>query len=283
MTITVLAIVAHPDDAEWYAGGTLARYAAEGATVYIAVATDGRRGSFMEDSETLAAVRADEMRRAAALLGAQPPDLLGYPDMGLEALSPGHLRERFIRLIRTYRPDVFFTHDPYAMYEPHPDHRAVAWAAAEAVNYARLPLVCPEHEAGGLAPHFTPEQFFFGESLPDANRVVDITPNIGKKIAAMAEHRTQVVFMVEGILRQAHQAGVDPARVLGPAVSSPAALMAERFRAEAAAIGRKIGVPYAEAFRHRGYHPLIEAALVSDGQDKTGFPAPDTSREQPPW
>ena len=120
MPETVLALVPHPDDAEIYCGGTLARYAAEGAKVHIVVATDGRKGSFMEESNTLAEMRAEEMWRAAAALGAEPPVLLGFPDMELDTLRPGVLREQFVRAIRRLRPEVVFAQDPYALYEPHP-------------------------------------------------------------------------------------------------------------------------------------------------------------------
>ncbi len=84
MPKTVLALVPHPDDAEIFAGGLLAKLIAEGARAHIVVATDGRCGSFTENSIELAELRGEEMRRAAAVLGAQPPILLGFPDMGLD-------------------------------------------------------------------------------------------------------------------------------------------------------------------------------------------------------
>ena len=150
MSKVVLALVPHPDDAEFYAGGLLAKLAAEGARVHIVVTSDGGRGSFEADSETLIATRAEEMRRAAAALGAEPPILLGHPDGELDKLPAGVLREQFIRAIRQFRPDVVIAQDPYAPFEPHPDHRVVAWAATEALNFARLPLYHPEHLAAGL-------------------------------------------------------------------------------------------------------------------------------------
>lgn len=258
----VLALVPHPDDAEIYAGGLLAKLVAEGASAHIVVATDGRCGSFLEESVELAELRAGEMRRAAATLGAQPPLLLGFPDMGLDTLPPGVLRERFIHAIRQIRPDIVITEDPYALYESHPDHRAVAWAATEAINAAALPLICPEHLAAGLAPHLVAEKYFYGDRLPGANRSVDITPWIDQKLAAVAEHRTQVVFLVEGLLRQARLAGLDVRAALGAAAESPSALLAWGLRAEAAGAGQRIGVAYAEAFRYERFHPLIEAALA---------------------
>ena len=69
MSKVVLALVPHPDDAEFYAGGLLAKLAAEGARVHIVVTSDGRRGSFEADSESLVAARAEEMRRAGCRFG----------------------------------------------------------------------------------------------------------------------------------------------------------------------------------------------------------------------
>lgn len=266
MSRTVLALVPHPDDAEIYAGGLLAKLASEGAGVYIVVATDGRCGSFLEDSAELVELRSEEMRSSAAALGAEPPTLLGFPDMGLDALPAGVLRQRFVHAIRLRRPDIVVAQDPYALYEPHPDHRAVAWAATEAINAAGLPLIYPEHGAEGLAPHVVTEKYFYGDTLPGANKIVDITPWMDTKLAAVAEHRSQVVFLVEGLLRQARVAGLDVAAALGPTAESPASLLAWGLRQRAAGVGAQAGVAYAEAYRYERFNPLIEAILVQSSQ-----------------
>lgn len=262
MPKTALALVPHPDDAEIYAGGLLAKLIAEGATAHILVATDGRYGSFQEDSPELAGLRGEEMRRAASALGAQPPILLGFPDMDLDALAPGVLRQRFVRAIRQLRPDVVIAQDPYALYEPHPDHRAVAWAATEAINAAHLPLIYPEQVAAGLAPHLVQEKYFYGDVLPGANTAIDITQYIEIKLATVLEHRTQVVFLVEGLLRQARLAGLDVVTALGPAADSPATLLAWGLRQQAAQVGQAHGMAYAEVYRYERFHSLIEAALM---------------------
>ena len=100
MPSVVLALTAHPDDAEFFAGGTLAGMIAAGARAHILVATDGRRGSFEHSSSELAGLRAEEGRRAATALGAEKlPILLGYPDLELDTLPAGMLREAFLRAI----------------------------------------------------------------------------------------------------------------------------------------------------------------------------------------
>jgi LmbE family N-acetylglucosaminyl deacetylase len=155
----------HPDDAEFYAGGTIARMVQEGVKAYLVIATDGRVGSYEHDSHSLVQIRAEEARQAAKVLGAEPPIFLGYPDMGLDRLPPGVLREQFIRLIRQYQPDVVIAEDPFTGIDVHPDHRAVAWAASDAVNYSQLPLMHPEHLAEGLQPHFVSEKYFYTDQL----------------------------------------------------------------------------------------------------------------------
>lgn len=262
MSKTILALVPHPDDAEFYAGGTIARIVQEGARAILVVATDGRCGSFGQGGEALASIRAEEARRAAAVLGAQPPLLLGYHDFGLEALPAGTLRERFMRVIREYRPDVVIAEDPWGPFEPHPDHRAVAWAAMEAINYAPLPLIHPEHRAAGLEPHFVLEKYFYAEHSQHCNRVVDISTTMDRKLAALAEHVSQVEFLVDGILRQAALAGLDPRAVVGDMAADRMTLLAWGLQVEAAEVGRKAGVRFGEAFRYQRFDPLIEGVLA---------------------
>jgi LmbE family N-acetylglucosaminyl deacetylase len=265
MPSVVLALTAHPDDAEFFAGGTVARLIAEGARAHILVATDGRRGSFEHDSPALAELRAGEGRRAATALGAEPPIMLGYPDLELDHLPPGTLREAFIRAIRHLRPDVVVAEDPFAPYDPHPDHRAVAWAASDALAFSHLPLMHPEHLEQGLAPHFVAEKYFYSEHAPSANRVVDISTTVDVKLKALAEHRTQVAFLVEDVLRQARLAGLDVEAILGTMAAEPMLALEWALRAQDAEVGARIGVAYGEAFRYVRFHPLVENLLSMQG------------------
>jgi LmbE family N-acetylglucosaminyl deacetylase len=262
VSATVLALVPHPDDAEFYAGGLLAKLAAEGARVHIVVATDGRRGSFEVDSETLCAARAEEMRRAAAVMGAEPPILLGYPDGELDTLPAGVLREKFIRAIRQLKPDTVVAQDPYAPFEPHPDHRVVAWAATEALNFARLPLFHPEHVADGLTPHLVVEKYFYANVPTLANKCVDISEHLSRKLAALAEHKSQMTFLVAGALFEAEAAGLNPRAMFGDAVDNPAMLLGWAMEADAAKVGQQFGVPYGEVYRFERFTPLIESVLA---------------------
>ncbi len=265
MSKTVLVLVPHPDDAEFFAGGLIANLIDEGAKVYLVIASDGRRGSFDLDATTLTQTRREEAHRAAQTLGAEAPNFLGHPDLEVDTLPPGLLREQFIRAIRQYKPDIVIAEDAFAPYEVHPDHRAVAWAASDAIHFANLPLMHPEHLQEGLAPHFVVEKYFYGENLLNANKIVDISQTIERKIAAMAEHRSQVKFLVEDVLRQAALAGLDLGAWLGGALDNPTQALAWAIQAQAAEIGKRIGVAYAEAYRYVRFHPFVENLLAMQG------------------
>ena len=269
MAKTVMALAPHPDDAEYYAGGMLAKCAREGDRVIIVVVTDGRCGSFALDGEALARLRAAESGRGAAVLGAEPPVFLGHADYTLDTLPPGRLREQFIRLIRQHRPDVVVVEDAFVLGEVHPDHRAVAWAASEALAASALPLVCPEHLAEGLRPHFVVEKYFYAEGGRGANMVVDVSETLQQKLAALAEHKTQMEFLVEDVLRQARAAGLDVAALVGQLAGgaagdltdNPAGLVAWAMQTQAADVGRRYNVAYGEAFRYARFHAFIEMLL----------------------
>jgi LmbE family N-acetylglucosaminyl deacetylase len=129
----LLAIFAHPDD-ETIVAPALARAAREGARVYLVIATDGRLGvskhAGIPAGDSLARVRAGELRCSATVLGAQPPVLLGFPDNGLAVLSPwpGEPLDRMIKrveaVLNELRPDVVVTWGPDGGYG-HQDHRLV--------------------------------------------------------------------------------------------------------------------------------------------------------------
>jgi len=256
----------HPDDAEFYAGGTLAQLAQQGDRILIVTVTDGGSGSFETDRAELVRVRAAEAAAAAAVLGAEPPILLGYPDQGLDLLPNGVLREHFIRLIRQHRPDVVFALDVLCSPEEHPDHRAVAQAVSDALSFCTLPLVYPQHLEAGLQTHFVTEKYFYGGPQDRINKIVDISATFAVKMMALAAHASQMTFLVEDILRQIgkvplNSAGLENLEML-PA-HDPAALIGMALQVEAAAVGAPIGAQYAEAFRCTRFHPLVENLLAS--------------------
>ncbi len=263
MPKTVLCLVPHPDDAEFSAGGTIAKMVAEGAKVLIAVTTDGIKGSFELAGKELTDARHAEMVNSAKVLGAEAPIFLGFTDFELDLLPPGTLRERFIYLIRRHKPDVVITEDPFWLGETHPDHRCVALAAMEAINYARLPRIYPQHVREGLQPHIVAEKYYYSEDITKANKFIDITTTFDKKIESLAAHRSQIEFLVEGVLNEAKMAGLDLAATFGEMANDKLALFRMGMQMQAAEAGVKAGVEMAEFFRYERYNPLVETFLTA--------------------
>ena len=109
----VLVITPHPDDAEAWAGGTIARWARAGAEVHCVLCTDGSKGSDDReiDPAELAATRGREQRAAAEILGINNVVTLGWPDGELE--DTADFRKDLVRQIRTVKPEVVLTSEPY--------------------------------------------------------------------------------------------------------------------------------------------------------------------------
>lgn len=157
----LLVVVAHPDDESFGLGGTLARYAAEGVDVHIAVATNGVAGSVADGYEhtlaELAAVRAGEVADAVAVLGGTL-HMLNYRDSGYIGDPANNHPDAFVQqnveavagrivaLIREIRPQVVITHDETGGYF-HPDHihcwRVTTAAYFAAGNADRYPEIGP--------------------------------------------------------------------------------------------------------------------------------------------
>lgn len=159
----VLVVSAHPDDAEFMCGGTVARLVEAGSEVSYVVCTDGTLGGEDPgvDAADLGARRRAEQRDAADRLGVGAITFLGLEDGTLEARLP--LRRLLSRAIRTARPDLLLTHQPlrslvFPLGASHPDHLAVGEAAlCAAFPDAGNPRAFPELLADGLAPHTVAE------------------------------------------------------------------------------------------------------------------------------
>ena len=217
-----LAVFAHPDDPEVGCGGTLARWANLGAEVHLVIANRGDKGSFdpTTDPDALAAHRAEEVTRAAAVLGLAGVEHLGYPDGEIE--NDAVLRAHLIEVVRRLRPDALIAPDPTAVffgdsYVNHRDHRQLGWAVLDSLVPAASPLYVPEagaaHQVGLVLLSGTLE----------ANAWVDIDAVLHTKVAAVVCHESRL--------------GGDPD------------LVRELLEHRAAEEGRRAGIQHAEAFR----------------------------------
>jgi LmbE family N-acetylglucosaminyl deacetylase len=191
-----MVIVAHTDDAEFMAAGTVALWAQKGTEVIYVVVTNGDKGS--DDPgitrEQLAAIRQAEQQGAASSLGVRRVLFLGYEDSMLQPTL--ELRRDLARVIRAHRPHTVVTFDPTTRfitenYPNHPDHRATGDAAVDAVfPAARDRLTFPELLNEGLQPHKVKELWLGASGSP--NHWVDIEPVLERKIAALRKHESQL-------------------------------------------------------------------------------------------
>jgi len=187
----ILVVIAHPDDAESFCGGTLALLAKEGRDIEYLVITKGDKGSddHLMTPERLSALRVDEQHSAAAVLGVQTVTFLeGYSDGALEPTL--ELRQRLTSKIRDWRPDVVFTFDPWKRYEIHPDHRATGLCTFDAIAAARGWMNYPEQLREGVTEQKVKQVYFFNTDQP--NHWVDISAVIDQKIEARLRHVSQV-------------------------------------------------------------------------------------------
>lgn len=188
--VYALIIAAHPDDPEFGAAGTVAKWTRDGKSVAYVICTDGEKGTSDRtlDPQELAKIRRDEQRAAAAVLGVRDVVFLHYPDQGLEETAA--FRKDIVRWIRRFRPTVVLSSDPYRRYLWHRDHRIVGQVVMDALfPYARDHLAYPDLLAEGLEPHKVKEAWFW--AAEDINHREDISETFDLKIAALKCHASQ--------------------------------------------------------------------------------------------
>jgi LmbE family N-acetylglucosaminyl deacetylase len=263
----VLVFEAHGDDMEFFAGGTVAKFAALGHDVTVVCATDNDKGSFELSADELRAVRDSELNGAAAVLGVKRVIPLGYSDGDLAYdAPPRELRGQFMRVIREIRPDIVMTWDPHTPYEGHPDHRAVATAASEAAAFSHLQNFYPEQVAEGLAAHYVSESWFFAKSPRDQNKFVDIDAYIDKKIAALHAHTAQMVLTVADMQFGLRASGLDVPWLATLDPHDYHGVIDKQMRAAGRAVAKRanLSCEYAEGFRRTRYNGI--ESLAKDQQ-----------------
>ncbi len=187
--LTLMAVLAHPDDEAFGTGGSLTKYAAEGCDVYLVTATRGEAGQIADPdlatSANLPYVREQELRCACQIYGIHPPRFLDYQDGQLAIVNQGQAVGRVVRFIRELRPQVLITFGPDGIYG-HYDHIAVYRWATIAVELAADPDCFPEQVAGACQTHQVSKVYF--RALPEA------------QLAAMAEQSEQpAAVMMDGV------------------------------------------------------------------------------------
>jgi len=192
----VLGIAAHPDDLDVGAGGTIARFAAEGAEIHYLILTDGGKGSDDPSmtSSRLTEIRHAEQQAALKVVGGTSVTFLDYPDGELEITMA--LKRQIVESVRTIKPDVVITMDPTVVYSAqhgiinHPDHRAAGQATLDAVfPLARDWMTFPELFEASILPHKTETVLMI--NFDDSNFAVDITDTFDAKVKALRAQPSQ--------------------------------------------------------------------------------------------
>jgi LmbE family N-acetylglucosaminyl deacetylase len=191
----VLVVVAHPDDCDFGCAATTATFTAAGMSVSYCIVTNGDAGGSDRtiSRAEMARIRQEEQRAAAAEVGVTDIAFLGYPDG--RVTSSIELRRDITRVIRQRRPQRVLAQSPVRNFAriqaSHPDHLAVGEATLGAVYPdARNPFAHPELlEMEGLEPHTVTEMWLM--AFADADKVVDVTDTVDRKMAALRKHRSQ--------------------------------------------------------------------------------------------
>ncbi len=182
----VLVLGAHPDDAEFFAGGLLTRHARLGSEIRIVSVTNGQSGHQSIPSSELIGMRRREAAASGASIGATY--VTGdFPDGSLQPSL--ELREFIIREIRTFAPDLVLTHRPF---DYHPDHRAVGQGVQDASYMVLVPKIVPDAPTPHREPIVAYMNDLFTTPCPfRADVVLDVSEELDSILGMMACHRSQ--------------------------------------------------------------------------------------------
>jgi LmbE family N-acetylglucosaminyl deacetylase len=195
----VLVAVAHPDDAEFWAGGTIARWTDAGVEVTYCVLTTGDAGGFDPalPRDEVPRIRQAEQREAAAILGVHDVQFLSLAEGGLQQNSHD-LHVDLVRAIRRVRPQVVVTWSPEWNWQRfrscHPDHLSTGAAVLAAIypdsgNPFALAWL---RDNEGLEAWTVQEAWLLNSPQREVNHYVDITETFDRKVTAVRAHASQV-------------------------------------------------------------------------------------------
>jgi LmbE family N-acetylglucosaminyl deacetylase len=228
--LRLLILGAHPDDAEFHAGGLITRYCGRGHVVRIISVTDGAAGHHRASAEELVTIRRREAAAVTQLLDVDY-EIWDFPDGQLQPTMA--VRERIIREIRTFRPDLVLTHRPC---DYHPDHRAVGLAVQDATYLVTVPLVLAQVPALRRDPAVVYMVDFFTRPYPfQGDVVLDVTAEFETVIELLDCHASQVYEWLPynmGILDQVPPQKERRKSLLRDWFATRSAQVADRFRSD---------------------------------------------------
>jgi LmbE family N-acetylglucosaminyl deacetylase len=260
--LRLLILGAHPDDADYAAGGTAAQYRVSGHTVKMVSLTNGDAGHHLMPGPELARRRRAEAAAAGAVIGATYDTLDNHDGLLLPTLEN---RLQVIRLIRTFRPDLILTHRPN---DYHPDHRYTSQLVQDAAYMVTVPAVAPDtpHLPRDPVIAYLPDDFQKPYPL-EPSVVVDVGPVIEQIVSMLHCHTSQFYEWLpynQGVADQVPAGEAARRAWLGAQVRQRLRARADKYREQLVrAYGSQRGpaVEYAEAFEACEYGaPLDEAA-----------------------
>lgn len=269
-SLKLLVLGAHPDDAEYHAGGLAAIYRQLGHAVRMVSVTNGGAGHHERTTDELVALRRREAAASAAVIGAESvtwdnPDGALFPTLDV--------REQIIREIRSYAPDLVLTHRTN---DYHPDHRAVGQLVQDASYMVTVPAVAPDVPALRTDPVVAWMPDLFTRPCPlSPHVVVNITDVFEQVTGMLAQHVSQVfewLPYVEGNPEPVPTDAGQRREWLQNWVADHIAPRADRFReALVTAFGEQIGrrLEFVEVYEISEYAGRLTPALASEL-----FPAP---------
>ena len=262
--VRLLVLGAHPDDAEFHAGGLMIHYRRLGHTVKIVSVTNGAAGHQRMQPAELTRVRRAEAAEVSRRLGCEY-DVWDFPDGELQPTL--EVRRQIIREIRQFAPDLVLTHRTC---DYHPDHRAVGLAVQDASYMVTVPPIVPDVPALRTDPVVAYMNDLFTRPSPlRPDIVLDVTPLFGEMCNVLACHACQFFDWLPYNLRAEHLLPADPAgrmEFLSKLYGGRLQTVANRFRdALIATYGQQVGsqIQFAEAFEISEYARQPDDSLRS--------------------
>ncbi len=259
--VRLLVLGAHPDDAEFHAGGLLAHYRRLGHAVKIISVTNGAAGHHRIPPAELTRIRRAEAAEVARRFGFAY-EVWDFPDGELQPTLD--VRRRIIREIRQFAPDLVLTHRTC---DYHPDHRAVGLAVQDASYMVTVPPIVPEVPALRADPIVAFMNDFFTKPVPlQPDVVLDVMPFVAEIVDMLACHASQVFDWLPYNLRVEDQLPDNAAarrEWMATWYKHRAQSVADRFReALVSTYGQQVGeaIKFAEAYEISEYAGRLDDA-----------------------
>lgn len=263
----VLALISpHLDDGPIFAGGTLAKLLSEGYTGYFIRTSNDEKDSYqLTMGETVLANERDTARLVKSI-GFKKSYSLGYRNHRLDDVSRTELRGRLMFLFRLLKVDTVFSYDPWGHYEENPDHYVTAQAVEAACWMSSGLLDFPEHFEAGLKPQTITEKYYFARGPQQVNRVVDISPFLTQKVAAIESCETMITHMVRDLQDGLSQRGLRVPALSGNIENANKEFVQAAFVARDRATGTKYGLEYAEEYHYIGPDSSLDEYIARNAQ-----------------